>query len=187
MSVEYHIGCPAMKLTAVALFKWNGENSDALMLGLAADLSTFGFFQRGTVKEMLVFLCRTVAKRTPTGRRQTVQQDDYFCHVYNRDGMVGMAVVDKDYNSRSAFCVVNKILDDFSAESKDRWRTVQQDTSDAQPVLDAAVVKFQASLAFHADACIGKAAADNMVVQLVILLPRCHLSNCKHNSGHQHL
>ena len=132
-----------MKLTAVALFKWNGENSDALMLGLAADLSTFGFFQRGTVKEMLVFLCRTVAKRTPTGRRQTVQQDDYFCHVYNRDGLVGMAVVDKDYNSRSAFCVVNKILDDFSAESSDRWRTVQQDNTDAQPVLDAAVIKFQ--------------------------------------------
>ena len=136
-----------MKLTAVALFKWNGENSDALMLGLAADLSTFGFFQRGTVKEMLVFLCRTVAKRTPTGRRQTVQQDDYFCHVYNRDGLVGMAVVDKDYNSRSAFCVVNKILDDFAAESNDRWRTIQQDSTDAQPTLDAAVVKFQASQA----------------------------------------
>ena len=51
-----------MKLTAVAILKWNGEN-EPLLLGLAADLSGFGFFQRGSVKELLVFVARTVAKR----------------------------------------------------------------------------------------------------------------------------
>ena len=30
-------------------------------------------------------------------------------HVFNRDGLEGLAIVDQDYPSRSAFCVVNKV------------------------------------------------------------------------------
>lgn len=51
-----------MRLTAVAILKGNGEK-DPILFGLAADLTNFGFFQRGSVKEMLVFVARTVAKR----------------------------------------------------------------------------------------------------------------------------
>ena len=76
-----------MKLTAVAVLKWNGEQ-EPLLFGLAADLSTFGFFQRGSVKEMLTFVSRTVAKRTQPGTRQTVQHEEYYCHAHNRDGLV---------------------------------------------------------------------------------------------------
>lgn len=131
-----------MKLTAVTILKWNGEK-DAYLLGIAADLSSFGFFQRGTVKEMLTFLSRTVAKRTQPGQRQSVQQEEYYAHIYNRDGLVGIAIVDKDYPARAAFGVVNKILDDFSESSQQRWRSLQADSTDAQPVLDTAIVKFQ--------------------------------------------
>ena len=52
-----------MKLTAVAILKKQSGDSDPLLFGLAADLSNFGFFQRGSVKEMLIFVARTVAKR----------------------------------------------------------------------------------------------------------------------------
>ncbi|KAL0024587.1 hypothetical protein WJX77_000587 [Trebouxia sp. C0004] len=107
------------------------------------DLSSFGFFQRNTVKEMLTFLSRTVAKRTQPGQRQSVQQEEYYAHIYNRDGLVGIAIVDKDYPARAAFGVVNKILDDFSEISQQRWRSIQADSTDAQPVLDTAIVKFQ--------------------------------------------
>ena len=62
-----------MKLTAILLVKSNGE-SDPFILGQACDLSSFGFFQRGAVKEMISFVGRTVAKRTQRGQRQTVQQ-----------------------------------------------------------------------------------------------------------------
>lgn len=54
-----------MKLTAIAILKWNADK-EPLLLGLAADLSNFGFFQRGSVKEMLVFVARTVAQRLAT-------------------------------------------------------------------------------------------------------------------------
>ena len=36
-------------------------------------------------------------------------QDDFFCHSHNRDGLVGVVFVDKEYPVRSAFCVVNKV------------------------------------------------------------------------------
>lgn len=126
----------------MSILKWNGEK-DAFLLGIAADLSSFGFFQRSTVKEMLTFLSRTVAKRTQPGQRQSVQQEEYYAHIYNRDGLVGIAIVDKDYPARAAFGVVNKVLDDFSESSQQKWRSIQADSIDAQPVLDSAVVKFQ--------------------------------------------
>lgn len=46
------------------LWKYNGPDKDPFLLGLASDLSTFGFFQRGTVGEMLTFTGRTIARRT---------------------------------------------------------------------------------------------------------------------------
>jgi hypothetical protein len=131
-----------MKLTAVSILKWNGEQ-EANLLGLSADLSSFGYFQRGSVKEMLIFVSRTVAKRTQPGQRQTVQNEEYFCHVHNRDGLVGIAFVDKDYPSRAAFSIVNKVLDDFVEASGNKWRTVREDTQDAIPILDSAITKYQ--------------------------------------------
>ena len=77
-----------MKLTAIALLKWNGDK-EPVLFGVGTDLSSFGFFQRGSVKEMLTFVARTVAKRTLVGQRQTVQNEEYYCHAYNRDGLVG--------------------------------------------------------------------------------------------------
>ena len=74
-----------MKLTAIGLLKHNGEK-EPLLFGLEADLSSFGFFQRGSVKELLTFVSRTVAKRTAKGQRQTVQHEEYFCSVQNRCG-----------------------------------------------------------------------------------------------------
>jgi hypothetical protein len=131
-----------MKLTAVSILKWNGEQ-EANLLGLSADLSSFGYFQRGSVKEMLIFVSRTVAKRTQPGQRQTVQNEEYYCHVHNRDGLVGIAFVDKDYPSRAAFSIVNKVLDDFAEASGNKWRTVREDTQDAVPLLDVAIQKYQ--------------------------------------------
>ena len=62
-----------MRLTAVAILRkreGDAAAADPLLLGFGADLSTFGFFQRGAVREMLMFVGRTVAKRTEVGCRQ---------------------------------------------------------------------------------------------------------------------
>lgn len=69
-----------MKITSLALFKWNGENVEPCRLGLAQDLSNFGYFERSTVKEMLIFVSRTIVKRTEPGQRQSVQHNGEGCH-----------------------------------------------------------------------------------------------------------
>ena len=132
-----------VKLTSVAILKYNGPDKDPYLLGFEADLSTFGFFQRSTVKEMLMFVSRTVARKTQVGQRQTVQQEEYFCHAYNKDGLVGIAFVDHDYPTRAGFCIVNKILEDFSLQKGESWRGATADVHDAEPILADALIKFQ--------------------------------------------
>ena len=119
--------------------------TDPHILSFASDLSSFGFFQRSSVKEFLVFTTRTVSRKTSVGQRQTVQQDEYFCHAYNRDGLVGIAFADREYPVRAGFSVVNKVLDDFeSRHGGDRWRGARSDTfTEEDPELQGALQRYQ--------------------------------------------
>lgn len=64
-----------MKITALMVLKCNPESSDPVILANASDVSHFGYFQRSSVKEFIVFVGRTVAKRNPPGQRQSVQHE----------------------------------------------------------------------------------------------------------------
>lgn len=65
-----------MKITALLVLKCTaGESSDPVILSNASDVSRFGYFQRSSVKEFIVFVGRTVAKRTPQDQRQSVQHE----------------------------------------------------------------------------------------------------------------
>jgi synaptobrevin family protein YKT6 len=64
-----------MKITALLVLKCNPEGSDPVILANALDVSHFGYFQRSSVKEFIVFVGRTVAKRTPPSQRQSVQHE----------------------------------------------------------------------------------------------------------------
>jgi synaptobrevin family protein YKT6 len=60
-----------MKVLGISILRYNADCSDPIMLVQAAELTSFGFFQRGTVKEMIIFFSKTIAKRTPPGQRQS--------------------------------------------------------------------------------------------------------------------
>ena len=133
-----------VKLTAVAILKYNGPENEPYLLSFVADVASFGYFQRNSVKELLMFVSRTVSRKTAVGQRQTVQQDEYFCHAYNRDGLVGIAFADKEYPVRAGFSVVNKILDDFEGKQGDSWRGATADTfTEENPDLEASLQKYQ--------------------------------------------
>ena len=54
------------------------------------------YFQRGSVKEGLNFLARTIVQRTQPGQRQSVKTEGYFCHVHVRDhGLAAIVVGDQ--------------------------------------------------------------------------------------------
>jgi len=71
-----------MKITALLVLKSPGDSSSsgggeqqAVVLANASDVSHFGYFQRPAAREFIVFVARTVALRTPAGRRQSVQHE----------------------------------------------------------------------------------------------------------------
>ncbi|KAH9975287.1 snare protein YKT6 [Lactifluus volemus] len=88
-------------------------------LSYASDLSSFSFYQRGSVAEFMTFFTKTVVERTPQGARQSVQENNYTAHVYNRGGAEQLAAViitDQEYPVRPAFSLLSKLLDDFATK-----------------------------------------------------------------------
>lgn len=61
------------------------------ILSNASDLSSFSFYQRGSVSEFMSFFSKTVSERTQQGQRQSVQENNYTAHVYNRGGAEQLA------------------------------------------------------------------------------------------------
>lgn len=134
-----------MKITALLVLKVSGAagSSETAVLANASDVSQFGFFQRQSAREFIVFASRTIAGRTPLGQRQSVSQDEYMVHCYNRNGLCGLAFVDKEYPMRSAFSVINKVLDEYQTTFGNTWQTKTTDSTDPWPYLPDALTKFQ--------------------------------------------
>ncbi|KAF8067270.1 YKT61 [Scenedesmus sp. PABB004] len=135
-----------MKLLAVALYSHRGPDAEPVCLGLAAELSSFGYFQRSSVKEMLSFLSKTIVQRTQPGQRQTVKQEDYFCHVHVKDGgIAGVAVTDRDYPTVAAFSVVGKAIEEFLAAAPpgEPWRGAAGEAPEALSVAEGALARYQ--------------------------------------------
>merc|ERR1712188_205904 len=136
-------GRKMVKLTAILILKRNGEVNDPHMCGLASDLTQFGYFERPVVRDMLNFVSRTIVKRTQPGQRQTVEHQEYLCHAFNREGLAAIAFADKTYPRRSAFCVLNKVLDDYTSRFGNGWRSMTADTTEGNPLLETAIADFQ--------------------------------------------
>ncbi|XP_060171847.1 VAMP-like protein YKT61 [Lycium barbarum] len=132
-----------MKITALMVLKCNGEGSDPVILANACDVSHFGYFQRSSVKEFIVFVGRTVAKRNPPGQRQSVQHEEYKVHSYNRNGLCALGFMDDHYPVRSAFSLLNQVLDEYLKNFGESWKTAQSDNAQPWPYLNEALAKFQ--------------------------------------------
>ncbi|CAD7699445.1 unnamed protein product [Ostreobium quekettii] len=133
-----------MKLTAIGVLRWNGDAKEPNVLGFACDLSNFGYFQRGSVRDFITFTSRTIVQRTQRGQRQTVQHEDYFIHVHVKEsGLAGVAVCDQEYPQRAAFSVVTRALEDYGAKFGDAFRSASGDGQEATPVLEQCLARFQ--------------------------------------------
>ncbi|KAF5339533.1 hypothetical protein D9611_011443 [Ephemerocybe angulata] len=107
-----------MKIFSIAILHAPPSGATTV-LSTASDLTSFSFFQRGSVQEFMTFFARTVAERTQEGQRQSVQEREYTFHSYNRGGAEQIAAViicDQEYPVRPAFSLLSKILDDFTSK-----------------------------------------------------------------------
>mmetsp|Transcript_14906 Transcript_14906/g.42167 ORF Transcript_14906/g.42167 Transcript_14906/m.42167 type:complete len:202 (+) Transcript_14906:120-725(+) len=133
-----------VKVLAISIVRTGDDIPDPVPMTLATDLSSFGFFQRPTVKEMLTFLTKTFTKRTEPGQRQSITHEGYVVHCYVRsDGLAGTVTTDLEYPARVAFVLLGQLLDDFTQEKGDTWRTVTQPESVPFPKVDEYLVKYQ--------------------------------------------
>jgi len=117
---------------------------DSTILTSASDLSSYSFFQKGSVQEFMTFFSKTVADRTAQGQRQSVQENSYTAHVYNRGGteqLAAVIIVDSEYPLRPAFSLLAKVLDDFSTSVPQS--SYANPSSIAFPQLQTYLEKFQ--------------------------------------------
>mmetsp|Transcript_28492 Transcript_28492/g.39242 ORF Transcript_28492/g.39242 Transcript_28492/m.39242 type:complete len:200 (-) Transcript_28492:164-763(-) len=132
-----------MKILGIGILRYNSDVTEPVMLVQVCELSSFGFFQRGSVREMITFFNKTIAKRTPLGQRQSVQNEEYYVHVYMRtDGLCACITCDAEYNPRVAFSLLTKMLEDFTSFYPG-WLTEKRQESVVWPQLENDIVKYQ--------------------------------------------
>jgi len=133
-----------MKLLALSTVRTGNELPDPIIACFEAELSSFGFFQRPTIKEMLSFLTKTFMKRTEPGQRQSITHEGYVVHCYIRsDGLGGTVITDEEYPARVAFVLLSQILDEFTTSVGDTWKTCTVHESMTFPALKEYLNKYQ--------------------------------------------
>lgn len=112
-----------MKVVGLSVCRTGPDLNEPLPLSINNDLSSFGYFQRPSVKEMLLFLTKTFLKRTEPGQRQSVEHEGYVVHCYVRsDGLAGTVTTDVEYPARVAFVMLGQVLEDFTQQyGSDVW------------------------------------------------------------------
>ncbi|KAL7510070.1 hypothetical protein ACHAXN_007021 [Cyclotella atomus] len=134
-----------MKVVSIAILRSDPSGGDPLPLCMACDLSSYGFFQRQGVKEMLTFFSKTFTKRTEPGQRQSIAHESYVVHCYVRsDGLSGSVTTDAEYPARVAFVLLTQLLDEFVSSSGDSWKSMPTSVdSTTFPAAEEYLVKYQ--------------------------------------------
>ncbi|XP_046565654.1 synaptobrevin homolog YKT6-like [Haliotis rubra] len=111
-----------MKLLSLTVLYKDGS-SKVKDMAVAYEVSSFGYFQRSSIKEFMDFTSKIIAERTAVCSRASVKENEYMCHVYVRsDGLTGVLVGDHEYPQRVAHTLLNKVLDDFASKyPKSNW------------------------------------------------------------------
>jgi len=93
---------------------------------------------------MITFLTKTFIKRTEPGQRQSVTHEGYIVHCYVRsDGLAGTVTTDAEYPARVAFVLLGQLLEEFTAENGDTWKTTETPESVSFPKIEEYLVKYQ--------------------------------------------
>lgn len=119
-----------MKLYSILVFHKNVDTSDVKLFKSECDLSSFSFFQRGSVQEFMTFTAKLLVERSGLGARSSVkvrfclistkhsfflQENEYLVHCYVRnDGLSAVCVTDAEYQQRVAMSFLGRVLDDFT-------------------------------------------------------------------------
>lgn len=132
-----------MKIVSIAILRTGSDLAESIPLVQANDLTSYGFFQRNGVKEMLTFFAKTFSKRTPAGQRQSITHEGYVVHCYTRsDGLAGAVTTDAEYPARVAFVLLTQLLDEFT-KAVPTWKETTEENSVVFPPAEEYLQKYQ--------------------------------------------
>ena len=107
-----------MKIYMISVLKNVPGKDDPIFLSKVFELSSYGYFQKNSVSEMLTMAAREIFKRTKLGERQSVTQDLWAINTYIRlDGLGIALVVDSEYPERVAFSLIGKLLEEVAKQN----------------------------------------------------------------------
>jgi len=134
-----------MKVFSIIILRWYEDpKKPSNVLSSAYELSSFSYFQRGSVKEVALFVSREVAQRSKKGERQSISHQGYMCHSFVHPAEVSCALLtDNDYPQRVAFNLCNLAVDNFLKEYEGSFKTYTTDQDLKVAGLDALLTKYQ--------------------------------------------
>jgi len=133
-----------MKCFSVLVLKWFPNQAMPTILCSAFELSSFGYFQRGSIKEVAMFVSREVVSRSSIGERQSIQHKEYYCHCQVTTQKIGCTVItDAEYPGRVAFSLITKALEEFMKVYGTNVETFTKDANLQLDALDSLLLKFQ--------------------------------------------
>lgn len=123
-----------VKLYALSVLYKNPTSATALKA--AYDVQSFPYFQRGSIKEFMGFVSKTIVERTQSSFRQSVKEGEYMCHVYVRaDNLAAVLISDHEYPGRVAHTLLTKLMEEFSTKYPPQtWTTLNEATTDFQQI-----------------------------------------------------
>jgi len=131
-----------MKLYALTVL-YKGD-AKANRLQAAYELASFGYFQRGSVKEFMDFTSKILTERTNVSQRASVKEQEFMCHVYVRnDSLAAVLISDHEYPQRVSQTLLNKVLEDFSQKHGPHTWPGAADGSLSFSELEAFLQKYQ--------------------------------------------
>eukprot|EP01133_Synstelium_polycarpum_P007869 gene7869-9237_t len=118
-----------------------------VLLSIVYEVSSFGFFQRGSVKEIALFVSRSTAERTSVGERISLEHEagKKVCHcTVDSKGLACAVLSDTEYPERVAHTLVRLAMDQFyQTHPESTWRSVTTDTDLKVPLLEQTIIKYQ--------------------------------------------
>ena len=134
-----------MKLYSIIIWRQMGAGKHPVSLVTTYELSSFGFFQRGSAKEVMCFASREVCQRTQPAARNSVKHQGHLIHAYVKpEGLGATAVTDEEYPQRVVFTLLRQVLDGFAnTHAPSEWKAKTQDTELPCPQVGALLQKYQ--------------------------------------------
>ncbi|CAN7122029.1 unnamed protein product [Brassica rapa subsp. narinosa] len=134
-----------MSITALLVLKCTPDTPNPVILAHAFDFSGFNYFYHPNISEFARFFGSTVAGRTLPSQRQSVKHKDIdeVVHAYNRNGLCAVGFMDDCYPVRSAFSLLDQVLDEYQKIFGETWRSAKEVSNQKWPYLVEALEKFK--------------------------------------------